>query len=62
MHEIRQAINFSMPLGNIRFQQQIERALGRKLGHQGLGRPKKAYANDYHLSPTPFFVEIDHDL
>ena len=46
VHEIRQAINFSMPLGNTRFQQQIERALGRKLGHQGLGRPKKAYAND----------------
>ena len=38
---IRRSINFSMPLGGDRFQQQIEQALGRKLGFSTRGRPKK---------------------
>ena len=39
--DIRRCASFSMPLGSSRFQSQIERALGRKLGHAGRGRPKK---------------------
>ncbi|MEZ5528349.1 MAG: transposase [Porticoccaceae bacterium] len=40
LHEIQRASAFSMPLGNSRFQEQIERALNRKLGHAKRGRPK----------------------
>ena len=39
LHEIRKAINFSMPLGNERFRDEIEEALGRKLGYYQRGRP-----------------------
>ena len=39
VHEIRTALEFSMPLGNDRFRQQIERALGRPLGQARRGRP-----------------------
>ena len=40
VHDIQRASTFSMPLGTSRFQEQIEQALSRKLGHAGLGRPK----------------------
>ena len=39
VHEIRTALDFSMPLGNDRFRQQIEGALGRTIGQAGRGRP-----------------------
>jgi putative transposase len=39
VHEIRTALDFSMPLGNDRFRQQIERALGRSIGQAKRGRP-----------------------
>jgi putative transposase len=39
VHEIRMALDFSMPLGNDRFRQQIERALGRSIGQAKRGRP-----------------------
>jgi putative transposase len=39
VHEIRTALIFSMPLGNDRFRQQIERALGRSIGQAKRGRP-----------------------
>jgi putative transposase len=39
IHDIQRASSFSMPLGSKRFQQQIEEALGQKLGYQKRGRP-----------------------
>jgi len=39
LHEIRTALDFSMPLGNDRFREQIERALGRSVGQAKRGRP-----------------------
>ena len=39
--DIRKAASFSMPLGNSRFQEQIETALGRTLGYARRGRPQK---------------------
>jgi len=41
MSNIRKASSFSMPLGDSRFQQQIEDALGRKVGYARRGRPQK---------------------
>jgi len=41
MSSIRKALSFSMPLGDSRFQQQIEEAQGRKVGYAGRGRPNK---------------------
>ncbi len=41
VHDIRRSINFSMPVGDNHFQQQIEQALGRKLGYSSKGRPRK---------------------
>lgn len=38
-YEIWTALDFSMPLGNDRFRQQIERALGRSIGQAKRGRP-----------------------
>jgi putative transposase len=38
-HAIRTAACFSMPLGGNRFIQQIEKALGRRIGHSKRGRP-----------------------
>lgn len=38
-NEIRTALDFSMPLGNDRFKQQIERVLGRSVGQARRGRP-----------------------
>jgi len=40
MGEIRRSAQFSMPLGNKKFQQEISLALGRKLGQACRGRPK----------------------
>ena len=39
LHAIRKAIQFSTPLGNDRFKQQIEAALGRSTGFAKRGRP-----------------------
>ena len=39
LHAIRRSASFSMPLGNQRFKEQIERALGRKIGYSVRGRP-----------------------
>jgi putative transposase len=39
VHEIRTALDFSVPLGNDRFRQQIEAKLGRSVGHARRGRP-----------------------
>lgn len=39
IHAIREAVQFCMPLGNDRFKQQIEAALGRSTGYAKRGRP-----------------------
>ena len=39
VHQIQTALDFSMPLGNDRFRQQIERELGRSIGQAKRGRP-----------------------
>ncbi len=39
IHAIRQAVQFSVPLGNERFKQQIEAAIGRSTGYAKRGRP-----------------------
>lgn len=39
LSEIRNAAIFSMPLGNSKFQDQIEETIGRKLGYSKRGRP-----------------------
>ncbi|WP_250655566.1 transposase [Alkalimarinus coralli] len=41
VHDIRKAANFSMPLGNNRFKDQIEKTLGRSIGYADRGRPRK---------------------
>ena len=41
LHAIRKAAHFSMPLGNDRFREDIERTLGRRLGQAKRGRPLK---------------------
>ena len=41
LHAIRKAINFTMPLGNNRFQEEIEGILKRKTGYAKRGRPGK---------------------
>jgi len=41
MSNIRKALSFSMLLGDSRFEQQIEEALGRKVGLARRGRPQK---------------------
>lgn len=41
LHDIQRASTFSMPLGNSRFQEQIEKALSRKIGYARRGRPIK---------------------
>jgi putative transposase len=42
MHAIQTAARFSMPLGNDRFREQIERALGTSVGQAKRGRPSSA--------------------
>lgn len=39
IHAIRMAVRFSVPLGNDRFKQQIEAAIGRSTGYAKRGRP-----------------------
>lgn len=39
LHGIRNAANFSMPLGENRFKQQIEQTLNRSIGYAKRGRP-----------------------
>ena len=39
LHSIRNAANFSMPLVNDRFKQQIEQTLGRRIGQAKRGKP-----------------------
>ena len=39
IHSIGTAVRFSMPLGDNRFKVQIEKALGRRIGHSKRGRP-----------------------
>ena len=39
VHMIRSSSNFSMPLGDSRFKQQIEMVIGRSVGYAGRGRP-----------------------
>jgi len=40
VHDIRQAVQFSVPLGSSRFSEQIEQALNIKLGQAKRGRPR----------------------
>lgn len=40
IHEIRECLNYNYSVGNDRFKQQIERALGREVGHNQRGRLK----------------------
>jgi putative transposase len=42
VHAIRTAARFSMPLGNDRFREQIQQALGRSVGQAKRGRPLSA--------------------
>lgn len=42
---IRQSALFSMPAGNSRFKEQIEKAIARKLGYARRGRPYKGCAD-----------------
>jgi putative transposase len=45
LSEIRTASEFSMPLGNDRFREEIEAALSRKVGYAKRGRPAKEDIN-----------------
>lgn len=40
LHEIREALSYNYPLGNDRFREQVEKALGRQLGYKERGRPR----------------------
>jgi putative transposase len=40
IHEIRQAVLFSVPLGDNRFKEEIERVLNVKVGQAKRGRPR----------------------
>jgi putative transposase len=40
LHEIRNSVNFSMPLGNERFKTEIESNLGKSIGYSARGRPR----------------------
>jgi len=40
IHQIRQSLAYNYPLGDDRFQKQIENALGRRIGFKERGRPK----------------------
>ncbi|HHH42565.1 MAG TPA: transposase [Gammaproteobacteria bacterium] len=41
LHAIRTSATSSMPLGNDRFREKLEEALGRRVGYAGRGRPKR---------------------
>ena len=60
LHAIRRAANFSMPLGNDRFRDEIEEALGRKIGYACRGKPRQSMKqntdkddNYSQVTPTP---------
>ncbi|MCI0562058.1 MAG: hypothetical protein MN733_26520 [Nitrososphaera sp.] len=40
VHAIRRASSFSMPLGNQRFREQLEEAMGWRIGYAARGRPR----------------------
>ena len=40
-HAIRESLAFNYPLGNDRFREQVESALGRKVGEKQRGRPRR---------------------
>ena len=41
IHQIRNCLDYNHPLGNDRFRQYIESALGRSIGYKARGRPKR---------------------
>jgi putative transposase len=41
IHTIRESLAYNYPLGNDRFREQVETALGRKVGEKQRGRPKR---------------------
>ena len=45
LHAINRAAEFSMPLGNDRFREEIEQALGRKIGYAKRGKPLTSNRN-----------------
>jgi len=45
LHVIRRSVEFSMPLGNDRFREEIEQALGRKIGYAKRGKPLTSNRN-----------------
>lgn len=40
-HAIRESLAYNYPLGNDRFREQVESALGRKVGEKQRGRPRR---------------------
>lgn len=42
IHAIRNSVGFAVPLGSEAFKQQIEDALGRRVGHMARGRPRRS--------------------
>ena len=47
IHEIKKSAQFSMPLGNQNFKEQIEQTLGRSIGESLPGRPRGSGANTH---------------
>jgi putative transposase len=41
LHAFRNAAHYSVPVGEDRFAEQIERVIGKSIGYAGLGRPKR---------------------
>jgi len=41
VHKIRKCLSYNYPLGNTRFKEQIEKALGRQVGYRKRGRPRQ---------------------
>ncbi|HEU5338641.1 MAG TPA: hypothetical protein VFU39_05070, partial [Sulfuricaulis sp.] len=41
IHAIRESLAYNYPLGNDRFREQVESALGRRVGEKQRGRPKR---------------------
>jgi len=49
IHKVRNAAQFSMPLGNDKFMTQIETALGRSIGQAKRGRPSVKEEEGYYF-------------
>jgi len=47
VHSIRNAANFAVPLGNEHFREEIELALGERMGYTKRGRPSKRTRHDH---------------